>query len=263
MMSLLSVNSMLRPIYIAINTLLVIFLISGCNPVSDSRDEENGTGSLYQLPVRHINNDHPLKNRFFQEAFRDLDGNLIQLNDFAGTPMVICVYSSFKTRDGQKSLLGLESLLAIFKDRFLTIVIPVESIETIEPSIVNASENMLFLFRAGGDGTNLSLVDKYAEFFWNHDIISADFPQDNPQNHYTSPFYWIVDENGVIREKLIDYSDTRGVVIGEVREVLEALLGPNPIDEPVHVSTPPDESTLSIHETESSLSAGEIEGDVE
>jgi hypothetical protein len=71
-------------------------------------------------------------------------------------------------------------------------------------------------------------MDRYSEFFWDSQIISADFPLDPPSDHYTTPFYWIVDANGDIREKLIDYSDDRGVGLVEVEEVLSALLGPPP-----------------------------------
>ncbi|MCX6646754.1 MAG: hypothetical protein NTY09_10410 [bacterium] len=248
---------MYRLTFLILLSLIAPGLISSCHPdhVNSSTDVENPVP--YVLPDRHIDNDNPLKLRFFQEAFRDLDGNLVQMNNLRGQTLVICVYSSFMTNDGRKSLLGLESLLALFKDRFLPVFIPLEDKETIQPSIVNAPDNMIFLFRAGSEESNLSLIDRYSSLFWNRDIIAADFPMDKPESHFTSPFYWIVDENGIIREKLIDYSDSRGVEIGEVREVLDALLGPNPPDEPVQESTTIDETSLSVTEPEADVPADE------
>jgi hypothetical protein len=235
--------------------------ITGCHPRNGNPGPGTQNPVPYVLPDKHVDNDNPLKLRFFQEAFRDLNGNLIQLDRLLGQPLVICVYPSFMTNDGKKGLLGLESLLAQFKDRFLCVFIPMEDKETIQPSIVNASDKTLFLFRAGSEESNLSLIDRYAGLFWNRDIIAADFPNDRPEAHFTSPFYWIVDENGVIREKLIDYSDSKGVEIGEVKEVLDALLGPNPPDEPVQQSTTIDETSASVIQPESGAAPDENTAD--
>ena len=241
---------MSRFVRLILISILVLLFYSGCRPAQDNRVPDGEVPTVYVLPDRHLDNDNPLKQRFFQEAFRDLDGNLVQLNNLKGQTLVISVFPSFMTNDGRKSLYGLESLLAQLKNRFLTVFIPLEDKNTILPSIVTPTDNMIFLFRAGSEETNLSLINRYRDFFWNPDIIAADFPLDKPQTHYTSPFYWIVDENGTIREKLVDYSDSRGVEIGEVREVLDALLGPNPPDEAVQESIVEEESTVSTNEVE-------------
>lgn len=234
--------------------LCLLVILGACGPGHGDTGTNEPAGIGYVLPEMHSDNTHPLKDRFFQEAFRDLDGRIVQLSELHGKPLVICVYSSFLTDDGRRSLLGLEALLEDFHGRFITAFIPVEDRDIIQPSIKQISENMLFLFRAGGDGTNLSLVGRYGKLFWNHDIIAADFPLDKPETHYTSPFYWIIDENGVIREKLIDYSDSRGVGIGEVREVLNALLGPGQDDPSAQESQLKEEMSLSTAGSETDLS---------
>ena len=190
----------------------------------------------YVLPESHPDNSNPLKARFFQEPFRDLAGDMVQIENYVGVPLVIVIFPSFKTDDGRLSLVGMEALQRGRERQFFTIFIPVENADTIGPSIVRDPENMLFLFRANGMG-NLSLADKYSSLFWNEELISADFPFDPASRHYVGPFYWIVDADGTIREKLIDYSNQRGVSVDEVGEVLDALLGP-PSEAPPELEFP-------------------------
>jgi len=202
---------------------IVAVSIAGCRRhPKDTTDEQP-----YVLPESHMDSEHPLKARFFQEPFRNLAGDMMQLDQLKGTPIVIVMFPSFLTEDGRRSLLGLEALQKAHQGRFRTVFVPVEDADTIRPAIVMDKEGMIFLFRAGDDG-NLSLIDKYCDLFWDADIIAADFPNDPPEKHRTSPFYWVVDGSGVIREKLIDYSDARGVKLAELAEVLDALLGPIP-----------------------------------
>ncbi len=184
----------------------------------------------YELPETHPDNVDLLKARFFQEPFRDLNGDMVQIDDLIGTPLVIVMFASFLTEDGKKSLLGLEAMQSDRYGQFRTIFIPFEGPELIRPSIIQAPEGMLFLFRADGSN-NASLMDKYSDLFWDHEIISADFPIDPPELHHIMPFYWVVDGSGDIREKLIDYSNTRGIEITELAEVLNALIGPPPAPE--------------------------------
>ncbi len=197
--------------------------IAGCerHPKVDADEQP------YVLPESHMDSGHPLKAKFFQEPFRNLAGDMMQLEQLKGTPIVIVMFPSFLTEDGRRSLLGLEALQKAHQGRFRTVFVPVEDADTIRPAIVMDKEGMIFLFRAGDDD-NLSLIDKYCDLFWDADIIAADFPNDPPEKHRTSPFYWVVDASGVIREKLIDYSDARGVKLAELAEVLDALLGPPP-----------------------------------
>jgi len=238
--------------------IFLIILISLCFvPACIRPAEEPAPDVPYTLPDSHTDNQNPLKSRFFQEAFRDLTGSMVQLNQMTGTPLVIAVFPSFLTDDGRRSLVGLETLQKNRTGQFKAVIIPVEGADTIRPVIMHDSEGMLFLFRAG-DLDNPSLIDTYSGFFWNAELIAADFPGDPPAMHYTSPFYWIVDASGTIREKLIDYSDARGVEISELDEVLTALLGPPPenVPEPVW-------NDLSSVETENAVSAGNNEVSVE
>jgi hypothetical protein len=205
----------------AFSLMFLVCLLISCQGGTDATPEPEP----YTLPDAHPDNANPLKVRFFQEPFRDLAGNMVQIENYVGVPMVIVVFPSFKTDDGRRSLIGMEALQRGRERQFFTIFIPVESAETISPSIVRDPENMLFLFRANGLG-NLSLADKYSSLFWNEELISADYPLEPASRHYVGPFYWIVDADGTIREKLIDYSNQRGVTAEEVGEVLDALLGP-------------------------------------
>jgi len=206
---------------------LILFTALSVVSCTGRTDVSGDEGEDYILPDRHADDANPLKVRFFQEPFRDLSGRMVQLENYKGTPLVIVVFPSFKTDDGRRSLVGMENLQREKENRFMTIFIPVENAETIGPSIVRDPGNMQFLFRADGSD-NLSLADKYSDLFWNEELISADYPMESPSRHFVGPFYWIVDEDGIIREKLIDYSNERGVGIDEVSEVLDALLGSAP-----------------------------------
>ncbi len=190
---------------------------------TNGETQEEEPVESYILPDAHSDDSNELKKHFFEEPFRDIGGGSRQLGSMEGTPMLIVMFPSFLTEDGRRSLLGLESLQAEFGTSLVTVIIPVEDADTIEPALKDVPEGMMFLFRVAGEG-NLSLSDKYAEFFWDTDLIAADFPHDPEGRHRTGPFYWVVDSGMTIREKLIDYSDTSGVGTDEVREVLEALM---------------------------------------
>ncbi len=204
-------------------SLVSLAINAGCIPPAPDIPEEE----LYVLPESHPDNIDPLKLRFFQEPFRNMDGEMVQIERFVGTPIIILMFPNFLTDDGRRSLLGLEALHRSRPGQFISIIIPQEDRETIEPAVQQKPDNMTILFRPG-DNDNFSLIDRYSDFFWDPELIAADFPLDPPSKHHTSPFYWIVDETGAIREKLIDYSDSRGVGVVEVEQVLNALLGPPP-----------------------------------
>jgi len=210
---------------------VILAVISLLGITSCTREEklEPVNEERYVLPTSHPDNDSDLKNIFFQEPFRNMNGDMVQLRDLAGTPFVIVVFPSFLTEDGRASLLGIEAIQRSYGDRLKAVFIPVEDKETVAPVMKQNPGGMIFLFRDMGKG-NLSLIDKYSDLFWNPDIIAADFPGDEPAAHHTSPFYWVVDADGNIREKLIDYSDTRGVGLHELVEVLKAMLGPSDTD---------------------------------
>jgi len=178
----------------------------------------------YVLPASHLDNSHPMKQAFFMEAFRDLDGKLVHLGDFRGTPMVILMFPSFRTSSGQESLLTLERVIKERKGTLIGVVIPVEKADDIKPAIVGNPEDIEFLFREGK--SNQSLLDKYSELFWDKGLIAVDYPWDRVEQHLSCPFFWVVDRSGTIREKLIDYSARRGITFADLVIVLDALLGP-------------------------------------
>ncbi len=210
------------------------------------------------LPESHPDDLNPLKRVFLQEPFRDLSGSMVQLRSLVGTPMVIVMFPSFKTEDGRRSLLGIERMLSMWPERFIAIFVPYEDVETVRTAIVAEPGDMMFLFRADETG-NPALVDKYADLFWDAELVAADFPLDPPQWHNVTPFYWIVDSSGTIREKLIDYSNERGVRMSELEEVLEALLGP-PLP-PTPATQPPERDTSVYEEEEMSPEIGEESGE--
>jgi len=215
-------NYNLKPWALLIAALVLLCATSCAEEEVDVPDEVKP----YLLPESHPDNESAMKNLFFQEPFRNLNGEMVQLRDIAGTPMVLIMFPSFLTDDGRSSMLGIEAMQRSYGERMQAVFIPVEDKATVEPVLMQDPGGMLFLFRASDEG-NLSLIDKYEEFFWDPDIIAADFPFDAPAAHHTSPFYWVVDAEGNIREKLIDYSDARGVGLEELAEVLDALIGPS------------------------------------
>mgnify|MGYP000325654247 CR=1 FL=1 len=209
-----------RKISIPIICAIVSVALAGCpKPAPDT-----ASATRYVLPDEHIDNQHQLKPDFFREPFVDMNGKEWTIADFRGTPLVIMMYPSFRTEKGRVGLLGLEMLVKERRGQFYAIVVPFESMETIRPAIKSEMEGLSFFFRANGK-PNDTLIDRYSDFFWDERIISIDYP-DNPASlHHSCPFYWIVDRSGRIREKLIDYSNRRGVRPVEVATVLDALLG--------------------------------------
>ena len=233
--------------------LAAIPLSVGCEK-NNVPEQPQDSSDLYVLPDAHSDNNHPLKNQFFQEPFIDLMGNELTLDSLRGIPLVIVMFPSFLTNDGKFSLMGMEALMKGRLGQFQAVFIPREDADTIRPTIMSEPKGMLFLFRQDGSD-NYSLIDQYSGFFWNEGLISADFPLDSTERHLTSPFYWIVDSNGTIREKLIDYSDSTGVDILELETVLNALLGP-----PEVIETTEPESSVSVTEPDE-LMPSEISGD--
>ena len=209
--------------------LISLVLILSCGVMlscTNVTPEEIVDDESYVLPRSHPDNESQLKDMFFQEPFRNLDNEMTQLHEHVGIPMVLIMFPSFLTDDGRTSLLGIESIQRSYPDTLRAVFIPMEDRDTIEPVLMQDPSGMMFLFRAA-EGGNLSLIDKYENLFWDPDIIAADFPLDPAAAHHTSPFYWVIDADGNIREKLIDYSDARGVGLDELKEVLEALIGPS------------------------------------
>ena len=202
--------------------LLMSFAILQC-----AKKEKEGVVPVqypYVLPAAHLDNSHPMKQAFFMEAFRDLDGKLVHLGDFRGMPMVILMFPSFRTSSGQESLLTLERVIKERQGSLIGVVIPVEKAEDIKPAIVGNPEDIKFLFREGK--SNQSLLDKYSELFWDKGLIAVDYPWDRVEQHLSCPFFWVVDRSGTIREKLIDYSARRGITLADLASVLDAFLGP-------------------------------------
>jgi hypothetical protein len=175
----------------------------------------------------HPDNLNPLKGDFFLEEFKDINGADINIENFRGTPLVILMFPSFRTQTGQASLTLLEKLEAERNGQFQAVVIPIEDAETIRPAIVSDPRNMWFLFRKNGKA-NWTLLDKYADLFWDRKIVTVDYPFDPIERHRASPFFWVVDSDGNIRTKLIDYSTVRSASLGELEAVLDALLGAPP-----------------------------------
>jgi len=182
---------------------------------------------IYRLPDAHPDNDAPLKQAFFQEPFQDLNGAEINLANFRGTPVVVLMFPSFRTEDGQESLLLLERLEKERTGQFQAVVVPIEGADIVRPAIIKDPQNMWFLFRKNGQ-PNWTLLDRYEGLFWDKDIISEDFPLDPAERHRANPFFLVIDREGTIREKLIDYSAGRPVSIADLEDVLNALLGPPP-----------------------------------
>jgi hypothetical protein len=170
----------------------------------------------------HLDNRNPLKDAFFLEEFKDINGADINLENFRGTPIVILMFPSFRTQTGQDSLTLLEKLESERTGRFQAVVVPVEDADTIRPAIVSDPGSMWFLFRKNGKA-NWTLLDRYADLFWDKDIVSVDYPFDPIERHRASPFFWIVDKEGAIRAKLIDYSAIRSPSLEELEAVLDAL----------------------------------------
>ena len=185
---------------------------------------EPAVARFYKLPDAHQDNANPLKAELFQEPFKDIKGGDMKLDDLRGKPLVVLMFPSFRTMEGQESLYLLEQLHRKWPDQFQSAVIPYESADTVKPAIVKDPSNMWFLFRKGH--TNPSLLDHYSPLFWDTDIIMSDFPQDPPERHRTSPFFWIVDGTGTIREKLVCYSPEKKITIGDLSAVMTALIGP-------------------------------------
>lgn len=183
---------------------------------------KEGAAHVYSLPEAHADNLNPLKEDFFREPFRDLNDESVRVADLQGAPLIVVMFPSFRTEGGRRSLVELEAVLKRRGGSPKAVVVPVEEPEIVRPSIVSEPVDISFLFWEDGS-SNLALLDKYTDLFWDRDIISADFPLDPPQKHHASPFYWIIDSAGTIREKLIDYSDKRGVKIDDIGVVLDAL----------------------------------------
>jgi len=232
---------------------LALFLLCGCSKPAEPESEVSPEES-YDLPDRHANDLSPLKEEFFAEEFVDLNGEHITINDLVGNNIVVGMFTSFLTDDGQRSLVNLTNIQAGRSAQIISVFIPVESADIIRDAVVQESDGVLFLFRADGS-QNYSLLDKYAGLFWDHDLIATDFPDDPPEHHYICPFYWVIDENGTIREKLIDYTNERSVFREEIEMVLNAMLGQ---PERAQTDAPEPESIdVSTAEPEGSLSGGE------
>jgi hypothetical protein len=182
---------------------------------------------IYKLPAEHPDNTNPLKEKFFNEPLKDIKGADITLANFRGTSMVILMFPSFRTEDGQKGLVLLEKIQRERAGQFQGVVLPMEGSDVIKPEIVKDPASMWFLFRRDGK-PNSTLLDRYSSLFWNEPVIRQDFPNEPPETHRASPFFWVVDRDGNIREKLVDYSAKTGVQEADLNMVLDALLGPVP-----------------------------------
>ena len=185
---------------------------------------------FYKLSPAHPDNSNPLKEEFFHEPLKDIKGADITLANFRGTAIVILMFPIFRTGDGQRSLVMLEKLQKERGGQFQAVVLPKEDPDVIRPVIVKDPPSMWFLFRENGR-PNWTLIDRYSSLFWDNGIVKQDFPFDPPENHRASPFFWVVDRDGNIREKLVDYSAKKGVEKAELDIVLNALLGAAPMPE--------------------------------
>jgi hypothetical protein len=211
--------SILSKIYLA---LIVVFLFVSCSKPAEE-NEATGDDVTYILPQVHSDNVNPLKNDFLQEEFTDLTGDDVRISDYLGLPLLIAVHVSFKTDDGQDALLAIEALHRVWEGKFNAVILPMEKPDVIRQAIKSEKNYIHFLFRKENQN-NLSLTEKYRDLFWDEDLIQQDYPDDSASRHHVSPFYWVIDVDGTIREKLIDYSDERSVDASEVAMVLEELL---------------------------------------
>lgn len=209
---------------------LIVLLVLFTEIIQNRRQKDNLAASpvrrFFKLSDDDLVHSQSLKQQFFRERFKDLQGAEITIGGFIGTPVVLLMLPSFRTRSGHESLLALEKVRRNRQGQFQAVVIPIEGAETIKPAIKKDPKDMWFLFRANGKA-NSTLIDSYADLFWDEEIMKVDYPSDRPEKHRTSPFFWIIDENSVVRAKLIDYSGKANIKAEDIEIVLESLLGPS------------------------------------